>query len=74
MTFERSTQGHWVKLSALMSEGDLAARWQKSLRSLQRYRSEGTGPAWIRIGGSVFYRAADVQAFEEAARRPGAQR
>ncbi|MCB2136631.1 MAG: DNA-binding protein [Rhodobacteraceae bacterium] len=49
----------------------LATRWQKSIRTLQRWRAEGYGPAWIHIGGSIFFRMSDVLAFEERMRRGG---
>jgi hypothetical protein len=38
---------------------------------MQRWRTAGYGPAFIRIGGSVFYRMADVLAFEKARRTHG---
>jgi hypothetical protein len=62
----------WINLSALITERDLAERWHKSTRTLQRYRADGTGPVWLRIGGNVLYRLSDVLAFEEGSRREGA--
>jgi hypothetical protein len=56
---------------ALIRESDVAERWKKSLRTLQRWRAEGYGPAYLRIGGSIFYRVSDVVAFEDRARRGG---
>jgi hypothetical protein len=61
----------WINLSALITERELAERWHKSTRSLQRYRADGTGPTWLRIGGNVLYRLSDVLAFEESSRREG---
>jgi hypothetical protein len=58
----------------LIRDRDLADRWQKSLRTLQRWRSEGYGPAYLRIGGTVFYRLSDVLAFEANVRRGGGAR
>lgn len=59
-------------LPALLREEEVAGRWGKSLRTLQRWRHAGIGPAYIRIGGTVFYRLGDVLAFEDAARQdPG---
>lgn len=55
----------------LIRERELAERWKKSLRTLQRWRAEGAGPAYILIGGSVRYRMADVVAFEQRMRRGG---
>jgi hypothetical protein len=57
--------------SALILDRVLAKRWNKSVRTLQRWRSNGYGPAYLRIGGTVYYRLADVLAFEAAVRRGG---
>lgn len=50
----------------LLRERELADRWHKSLRTLQRWRAAGCGPPHIRIGRSVLYRFPDVLAFEVA--------
>ena len=42
------------------------------LRSLQRWRSSGTGPVWMRIGGCIRYRFEDILAFEQSCRVPEA--
>ena len=55
----------------LIRERELAERWKVSKRTLQRWRSEGSGPPNILIRGSVRYRMADVVAFEERMRRGG---
>lgn len=48
----------------VISERELAARWGKSVRSLQRWRAEGCGPQYMRIGGSILYRIEDIVTFE----------
>ena len=48
---------------AILRERELAVRWKVSTRTLQRWRSEGFGPGYILIGGSIRYRFADVLAF-----------
>ena len=53
--------------SSLVTADELAERWHKSPRTLQRWRLRGYGPPSMRIGASIFYRWADVLAFEEAA-------
>jgi hypothetical protein len=58
-------------LDQLFSEPDVAARYDRSPRTLQRWRHAGTGPAWLQIGGSIFYRIEDVLAFEARSRRGG---
>lgn len=60
------TPGHF-------SEHDLAERWNISPRTLQRWRAERIGPAWIVIGGSIRYAFADITAYEAAARRGGSK-
>ncbi len=71
MTHEQNQPSTWVNIFSLVSEEDLAKRWHKSTRTLQRYRAERKVPAWIRIGGSVVYRIEDVLDFENAARMKG---
>lgn len=54
-------------MSDTLTERDLAVRWKKTTRTLQGWRSKGTGPAFICIGKrSIFYRLDDVQAYEKA--------
>ena len=55
--------------TALLSERELAGRWRKSRRTLQRWRAAGYGAAYIVIGDSVFYQVQDVHAFEMRQRR-----
>ncbi len=40
----------------LLTEQEIADLFRKSLRTLQRWRSLGTGPPWIEIGDSKYYR------------------
>ena len=42
----------------------LAARWNISPRTLERWRWAGEGPQFIKLGGRVVYRLEDVEAFE----------
>lgn len=48
----------------LLTQRDLARRWQVSSRTLERMRADHTGPQWLLIGGSIRYRLDDVLAFE----------
>lgn len=45
----------------LLSEEELAARLQKSRYTLQRWRRQGVGPPWLRVGKSPRYRWGDVR-------------
>lgn len=60
-----------VSGSPLMLERTLASRWGKSIRTLQRWRTDGHGPPFLRIGGSVRYRLSDVLDYEARMQRGG---
>ena len=47
-----------------LNQLDLARRWSMSPRSLERWRWTGVGPRFLKVGGRVVYRLADVEAFE----------
>ena len=42
----------------------LARRWAMSPRSLERWRWTGVGPRFLKVGGRVVYRLADIEAYE----------
>jgi hypothetical protein len=67
----QSSENVSLLAQAPLPEAVLARRWQISVRTLQRWRRAGTGPAWLLIGRSVFYRPEDIEAYEVAARRQG---
>ena len=48
-----------------LTQLDLARRWAMSPRSLERWRWTGVGgPPFLKVGGRVVYRLADIEAFE----------
>ena len=49
-----------------LNQIELAARWNISPRTLERWRWTGEGPAFIKIGGRVVYRVEDIEAYEAA--------
>jgi hypothetical protein len=49
-----------------LNQIELSRRWGISHRTLERWRSLGDGPAYIKIGGRVAYRLKDVEQFESA--------
>lgn len=55
----------------ILTEPALASRYGKTVRTLQRWRAEGYGPPYLRIGGSIFYRTEDIEAFEVSMRKDG---
>jgi hypothetical protein len=52
-----------------LTQAELARRWRLSERTLDRWRTEGKGPAWLRLNGRIRYRLEDVLAFERSRRR-----
>jgi hypothetical protein len=42
----------------------LALRWHMSRRTLERWRNEGKGPTWDKIGGRVLYRLSTIKEYE----------
>ncbi len=50
--------------STCLNQKELAKRWTISHRTLERWRWAGEGPAYMKIGGRVVYRMADIEAFE----------
>ena len=48
-----------------LTSKDLAVRWSVSIGHLANCRSNGAGPDYLRLGGRVAYRLADVLAYEE---------
>ncbi|MEI4234792.1 helix-turn-helix transcriptional regulator [Roseovarius sp. D22-M7] len=49
-----------------MNQKELARRWAISHRTLERWRATGQGPVFLKLGGRVVYRLADVEAFEQS--------
>lgn len=47
-----------------LTQRELADRWNKSEATIERYRSDGVGPRFLKIGGAVRYRLEDIEAFE----------
>ncbi|AZQ67643.1 DNA-binding protein [Silicimonas algicola] len=50
-----------LDLPEFLTQGDLETRWRLSGRTLERWRADRYGPAWITLGGSIRYRLADVE-------------
>ena len=50
----------------LLTEKMLADRWVCSVARLQRWRTTGEGPQYLKIVGKVLYRLTDIESYEEA--------
>ena len=42
----------------------LSRRWGITPKTLQNWRSQGKGPAFIKVGGHVLYRMEDLERYE----------
>jgi hypothetical protein len=49
-----------------LNQIDLARRWRISPRTLERWRWLGEGPRYLKLGGRVLYRIADIEAYEQS--------
>ena len=69
---EQTVDSAEAAISALfarhLNQDQLARRWSLSARTLERWRSHGKGPCYLRLGGRVAYRLEDIEAFEKAGR------
>lgn len=50
----------------MLSPHDLAERLGVPLATLARWRSQGTGPRYLKVGRHVRYRIADVEKWENS--------
>lgn len=51
---------------AHLDQNTLADRWGLSPRTLEQWRWRGVGPRYLKLGGRVVYRLADVEDWENA--------
>ena len=54
-----------------LNQRQLADRWNVSEATLERWRSDGIGPVYMKIQGRVLYRFEDIEAFEAESLRQG---
>ena len=52
-----------------LNQRTLATRWDVSEATLERWRSEGIGPRFLKLQGRVLYRLVDIEDFESASPR-----
>lgn len=49
-----------------LNQRDLAKRWDISEATLERWRSGGIGPIFLKLQGRVLYRLVDIERYEES--------
>ncbi len=47
-----------------LNQAELAERWGVSEATLERWRSDGNGPIFMKLQGRVLYRLEDVELYE----------
>ncbi|MGO1069759.1 helix-turn-helix transcriptional regulator [Lysobacter sp. CA199] len=55
--------------STHLSTEQLAARWDVTVDTIERWRSEGIGPRFLKVTRAIRYRLSDVEAFEDVSVR-----
>ena len=65
----KSKSAMTCSIDQLLCEKQVARQFGMSIRTLQKWRVTGDGPAFAKLGGAVRYAAADVAAFIEKSRR-----
>lgn len=53
-----------------LCQKQLARRWGISHRTLENWRYRGRGLPFLRLGGKVFYKIEDVEAYENRRTQP----
>lgn len=64
--FSSTTRGDTDAAEALPEPEGAGPALGDSHRTLERWRYSGQGPAFLKLGGRVLYRLADVEAFEQS--------
>lgn len=49
-----------------LNQKQLATRWAVSEATLERWRTDGIGPMFLKLSGQVRYRLIDIEAFENS--------
>lgn len=52
-----------------LQQRQLADRWGISEATLERWRSDGIGPVFLKLQGRVLYRLEDIESYEAACLR-----
>jgi len=52
-----------------LQQRQLADRWGVSEATLERWRSDGIGPVFLKLQGRVLYRLEDIESYEAACLR-----
>jgi hypothetical protein len=53
-----------IALTEFINPKELARRWNRDVKTLERHRSLGLPPKFLKIHGRIAYRLEDIEAFE----------
>ena len=56
-------------IGEVFTQTELAQRWRLSTATIERWRSDGVGPKFLKLRGGVRYRKEDVVEFEHTCLR-----
>jgi predicted DNA-binding transcriptional regulator AlpA len=54
------------ELTVLLDTAEAAAYLRMAKQTLAKWRSQGRGPSYVRLGGAVFYRLSELDQYIEA--------
>ena len=66
MNKQLNSENAMEKTDEFLTEPELAERWRITVRKLQKDRLQGGSVAFLKLGGAIRYRLADVLAYEAA--------
>ena len=66
MNKQHNSEKQMEKAEEFLTEPELADRWRITVRKLQKDRLQGGSVAFLKLGGAIRYRLADVLAYEAA--------
>lgn len=55
-----------TEIAKLLDTAEAAVYLRLATQTLAKWRSQGRGPSFVRLGGSVFYRLSELDQFIEA--------
>lgn len=59
------TEPSCIETSPFLNEDQLASRWQLKSATLRKWRSQRTGPKYVKVGGRIRYLIDDVLRYEQ---------
>lgn len=70
---EEASESRWyappvptVRRNQFLIQAEVAKRWRLSERTLEKWRSSGRGPGFVRVGRRVLYDLGVIEAYEAA--------